>query len=305
MSLDLKYRPKTFDQIIGNRNIITSLESLLEDDPPHTFLFHGPSGCGKTTIARIIANELGCEGNNLIELNLSDFRGIEAARNIIEDVPLLPTQGKVRVYILDEVHQATKDFQNCILKTLEEPPSHVYFVLCTTDPQKLLKTIRTRATTFEIKSLSKKQLIRLLDKIVNKEEIDIEEEKIELITKEADGCPRQAIKILEQIQHISKEKRAKLIKSIKTQESNAFELAQALFKDETEWRDIINIIEKMELGDSDIEKARRTILSYAGKAALSNKINEKAFLVINCFYEPFFNSGKAGFIYACFHVFNK
>jgi DNA polymerase-3 subunit gamma/tau len=293
MSLDIKYRPKTFDEVVSNKTVVSSLKAL--DDTTHTILLSGPSGCGKTTLARIIASKLNCK--NIIEMNLSDFRGIDAARSIINELPLLPTQGKTKVLILDECHAATKDFQNCILKSLEEPPNHVYFVLCTTEPEKLLKTIKTRCKHFQVQSLKTNQLLKLLVKVCNKENIEIESDDLKLIASESDGCARLALHILEQCKDI--DNKSSLIKQIKTVESSAFELAQKIFNGS--WADVVGIMEKLDLTDSNIERIRRTVLSYAYKCALKKEMNDNvlyALFIITCFKTPFFNSGKAGLIEA-------
>ena len=155
MPLHIDYRPADFDEILGNEETIKSIKSILarDEDRPHAWMFVGPSGCGKTTLARIVSAALGCppkinKAANLDfqEINTSDMRGIDTAREILKTMNFAPvnTASKCRVYILDECHQATKDFQNSLLKALEDTPDHVYFLLCTTDPSKLLKTIKNR-----------------------------------------------------------------------------------------------------------------------------------------------------------------
>ena len=134
-----KHRPKTLARVVGNKSTVEALRSMLEARTlPHTLLFHGPSGTGKTTLARIVKNELGCLPTDFHEHNSSDFRGIDFIRELRSKVNLAAA-GPCRVWIIDECHQLTRDAQNAALKILEDTPSHVYFFLCTTDPQKLIK----------------------------------------------------------------------------------------------------------------------------------------------------------------------
>ena len=195
MPLHIDKRPKDFDEFVGNKATVTSLKSLIaREDRPHVLLFHGPSGCGKTTLARIFAGKLGCDAKSIIEINTSDERGIATARNILDKMRYKAIGSDVRIYILDEVHSTTKDFQNAMLKGLEDTPPHVYFILCTTNPQGLLVTVRNRCTTLPVVKLSEKRLMYLLRKFTDKDGAFLK-----VIANYAEGCPRQALIILDQI----------------------------------------------------------------------------------------------------------
>ena len=130
MSLYQKHRPQTLADVQGNRNIVTTLKGLFAtpEKMPHTFLFHGETGCGKTTIARIVAENLGCTENNLVEIDTGQFTGIDTVRDIRKSAQFIPLGGGVRVFIIDEVHRMTKDAQNAFLKILEDTPPHIYFI---------------------------------------------------------------------------------------------------------------------------------------------------------------------------------
>jgi len=153
MSLYKKYRPSTFDDIVGNSVTIQALKKSVEGRKNHVFLFTGPSGCGKTTLSRIVAKELGAKGSDFRELDSADFRGIDTIRNLRKTIGYHPLESKVVVYLLDEVHKLTGDAQNAMLKMLEETPEHVYFILATTDPQKLLGTIKGRCSIYTVEAL--------------------------------------------------------------------------------------------------------------------------------------------------------
>ena len=182
MSLFNKYRPTSFDEIKGNKQIISSLPELLQkDDRPHSFLIHGPTGCGKTTIGRIIANELGCVGSDFREVDSADFRGIDTIREIRKNSLFKPLEGKVRVWLIDECNKLTNDAQNALLKILEDSPPHVYFVLCTTDPQKLIPAIKGRCAQYQVAPLLERELFGLLRKIARDEGETLEKERYSIV----------------------------------------------------------------------------------------------------------------------------
>lgn len=176
MSLYNKYRPQTLDEVRGQDTIVKTLDKMLSDinTCPHAFLLTGPSGCGKTSIARIIANRLGCHPNDCQEIDNTDLRGIDTIREIKKESRFLPLNGKVRVWIFDETQKVTSDGQAGLLKILEDTPNHVYFVLCTTDPQKLLPTLIGRCTRFDVKTLEEDEMVSLLRRVVHKEKQQVD-----------------------------------------------------------------------------------------------------------------------------------
>jgi DNA polymerase-3 subunit gamma/tau len=204
MPLHIDYRPKELKDVIGNRETIASIESILrrKKDWPHTWLFQGNKGCGKTTLARIVAKRLGIADNDLQELNIANMRGIDSAREIQERMRYkgLGDSG-ARGWILDEVHMGTKEFFNAMLKPLEDTPPHVYFFLCTTDPQKLPKTIidRCEAANYKVETLSAKQLMPLLCSVIEKEGMDVPTDVLAQICQDAGGSARAALGMLDKI----------------------------------------------------------------------------------------------------------
>ena len=214
MSFHIKYRPDNFSDVKGNSDTLEILEGMLSDIEtcPHTFLFYGNSGCGKTTTARILANRLGCRGSDYNEINTADFRGIDTIREIIGKSQFKPIEGTCRVWVLDEIHKATGEAQNALLKILEDSPKHVYFILCTTDPQKLLATIKGRCTQFQMKPLSEAQMHVLLRKVVIEEGEKLEREIYDQIIQDSLGHPRNALQILEQVLKVSPDRRIEIAK---------------------------------------------------------------------------------------------
>lgn len=299
MSFNLTYRPETFEEMIGNKSTVNSLQSVLKQEKkPHVFLFYGPSGCGKTTLARITANELKCSPHDLIEINSSNNRGIDTARDIIQQMYYKPLHGNIKVYILDEVHQTTKDFQNALLKALEDTPSHVYFMLCTTEPEKLLTTIRNRAMGFAVEKQDEQKITRLLWSICQKEKKEIEKDILKDIASESDGSPRQAVIMLQQVIGLSDpEEIQEAIQSIKINQTQVIELCRMLLKG-GQWESICKILKGL---SDEPEKVRRAVIGYMSSVLLNGK-NDRAAMVIECFEKPYYDTGKPGLVLSCYQA---
>ena len=200
-SLCQRYRPNSFDEFFGNGATIERLKAVLGNEKrrPHTYLLHGPAGCGKTTLGRIIVKELGCKGMDFVELDSADFRGIESVRGIRRQMPFKPMASECRVWLLDEAHALTNDAQTALLKALEEPPSHVYFILCTTMPKKLLPTIRSRCSQYVVSQLTDIQIKYLLRRVVKAEGESMSPAVYKRIVRSSRLLPRQALVVLEQV----------------------------------------------------------------------------------------------------------
>lgn len=300
MPLSLQYRPKNFDEVVGNETLIESLKAIFnrETDYPHAWLFQGSSGCGKTTLARIVADKLGCKGSDFVEINAASNRGIDTARSIVDNMKYKPQVkgSKSRVFLIDECHQVTGDAANALLKALEEPPPHVYFILCTTDPDKLIKTIRNRCSSFEVQPLSNRQMIKLLNFVLEKEGVDdIPENVISMISEVSDGCPRQSLVMLDQIIDMPLDKMGEAIKDFRSAEKNIFDLTNALL-DKKNWDIVRKILKGMDL--SNPENIRLSIIGIMSKRVMDGECST-ASLVYDVFEKPFYNVGKNGLIMAC------
>jgi DNA polymerase-3 subunit gamma/tau len=203
-----KYRPKGFKDVLGQEHIVDALTGALKQgNIAHAYLFSGSRGTGKTSIARILANEVKCSPNDLHEIDAASNRGIDDIRELREAVTVLPFESPYKVYIIDEVHMLTKEAFNALLKTLEEPPTHVIFMLATTEIEKLPDTIVSRCQTFTFKKPSQKILKKIVEATAKKEGFELESSASELIAMLGDGSFRDTHGILQKILFSSADKK--------------------------------------------------------------------------------------------------
>jgi len=195
-----KYRPQTFDQVRGQDELVKALTgAITQDNIGHAYLFSGGRGIGKTTLARIFAREIGTHDRDLIEVDAASNRGIDDIRELREAVHTMPFESPRKVYVIDEVHMLTKEAFNALLKTLEEPPSHVVFILATTEPHKLPDTIISRCQTFSLARPATAILRDMVQDVAQREGRTIDTPAAELVALLADGAFRDAHGILQKI----------------------------------------------------------------------------------------------------------
>ena len=200
VALYRKYRPAAFKDVRDQDHIIKVLEgAIAKNTIPHAILFSGTRGTGKTTLARIFAKEIGVSDVDLYEIDAASNRGIDDIRELREAVHTLPYESEKKVYIIDEVHMLTKEAFNALLKTLEEPPSHVIFILATTEEEKLLDTILSRCQVFRMHSPSRSVLSKIVTDIAKKEGFTLNPAAADLIAISADGSFRDALGVTQKV----------------------------------------------------------------------------------------------------------
>ncbi len=213
------YRPTSFEEVAGQKHVVTTLMNAVKQNKiAHAYLFCGPRGTGKTSIARLLAKTLNCENQenapcnecenciasdagvhqDIVEIDAASNSGVDQIRDLIEKVKYSPIQGRLKVYIIDEVHMLSQGAFNALLKTLEEPPAHVVFVLATTEPHKVLPTIISRCQRYDFTKVSNEEITSRMKRVLSVEKIEVDEVALRLIATLADGGMRDALSILDQ-----------------------------------------------------------------------------------------------------------
>jgi len=303
MELYKQYRPKQFNDIIGQDDVVRVLRAFIKKSKvPHAMLFSGPSGTGKTTAARIMRKKLKCGKRDFYEINAADKNGINDIRSIDSRMRQSPgPDSECKIYLIDEAHRLTPDAQGAMLKMLEDTPYWVYFILCTTDPQRLRKEIHTRCTHIKFKDVRPKDMDSLIEYVLSEEGAqdvfpnDVKDKIVEV----ADGSPRKALVLLGQVIDLKSEDN--MIETLEKSNLRAqgFDIAQALIYAKP-WKEISKLVEVV---DEEPETVRRIILAYAVKVLLGGgKFASRSYIIIEAFRENFYDCGKAGLAASCFDV---
>ncbi len=293
MSLYRKYRPQAFAEVVGQDAVVTTLEQAAESDKlAHAFLFAGSRGTGKTSVSRILAKILmtkgiddkkiaaqiikGVEEGNivdLLEIDAASNRGIDDVRDLIEKIQFSPVVANNKVYIIDEVHMLTKEAFNALLKTLEEPPPYAYFILATTELNKIPPTIQSRCQCFPFRSIPEEDLIRRLQLIADQEHITVERDALRTIAHYGQGSMRDAISMLDQMRSLSnitvEEVEQRMGKS-------GSEYLEPLFEaiDKKDRKEILDIVKKIEEAGIALDVFLRMLLSTV-RSMLHQAIEKK------------------------------
>lgn len=296
MSLATKYRPKTFAEVIGQDKVIKSLKKVIADGRAHAFVFTGPSGCGKTTCARLLANGLAKTGHpTLIEIDAAKNTGVDAMREIVTRSHYRAVGASViKAIIVDEAHRLSAAAWSTLLKPIEEPPEHVYWMICTTEADKIPKTIMTRCLRYDLRPVGDEQMMDLLCNVAVTENLTATAEVLEAVLDEAGGSPRQALTHLEVCAHITNVTEARSLMRSALQSKEAIDLCRFLMRTNgRSWAEAVKVIKGLEGVDS--ESVRITVANYLSKVLLGTADNRKAALLLGmleCFSTPYIASDK-------------
>lgn len=287
----LKYRPKDFDDVVGHSAVVKSLKTIIQNKSGHSFIFTGPSGVGKTTLARILAGAVGCSSQNLMEIDAATHTGVDAMRDITERIQFKAIgDSPIRAVVIDEAHALSKAAWQSLLKSIEEPPSHVYWIFCTTESGKIPKTIVTRCKCFDLKPVKHDDLMDLLVSVVELEGLKFSDSDLALLAREADGSPRQALSFLSICSSCSS--RTEMIELIRSASESdvVIEFCRELVKGKMSWTTASDYVVRM--GSSNPESIRSTVCAYLAKVVLSTKDPECAAVLLN--YLRAFSDSQAG-----------
>ncbi len=290
-----KYRPKSFENLVGQEHVVRALTNALDQQRlHHAYLFTGTRGVGKTTLARILAKSLNCETGitakpcgvcaactgidadrfiDYIEINAASTRGIDDVRTLLEQATYAPTQGRFKIFMLDEVHQLTKEAFNALLKTLEEPPAHIKFILGTTDPQKVPVTVLSRCLQFNLRQMASPTISDHLKNVLGQENIGFEPAAIHLIARAAAGSMRDALSLTDQAiaygnQTVNEAEVRSMLGAI--DQSYLYELLAALQANNGEV--VVEIAKKMEARSLSFEAALNDLANLLHQIAMAQTV---------------------------------
>jgi DNA polymerase III gamma/tau subunit len=315
MELYKKYRPKSIAAVVGQTAAMASLQKLMDRGLPHVILLTGPSGTGKTTIARILKRHLKCGNPDYQEIDCAIVESpLDEVRRIRRVSNLCPMAGDVRIWFLEEAQSLSRAgfSQQAMLKLLEDVSDSVYFILATTDAQKLHRAIHTRCTEIKLAALGVPVLEELVRSVAAQEKLKVSDETVAEIVEAADGSARKALVILEQVGSLSAEDQLKAVQVSSLNKDKAFALARAIMGWDrgATWATVAKMLRDLE--DEDAEGIRYLVLACA-RTAMIGKGDKPAspqqaaigFKVIDIFSENFYDSKHAGLAWACYAVMNQ
>jgi DNA polymerase III gamma/tau subunit len=305
MELYKTCRPKKLEDVVGHDAEIKSLQQhVAKRTIPHAILLSGPFGIGKTTIGRILRQHVGCHSSDFVEMNCAKYRGIDQMRPIEQQASQMPLQGRSRMWLMDECHMLTREAANCLLKILEDTPPHSYFVLATTEPQKVIGTIRSRCQKFNLSPLSDRALGLMIRGAAKKVGIKISSNTVKEIIENSEGSGRDAMVLLDKIRHMDDDDDIlSAIRSSSDKKKEVYELCRMLMFRKSDWRDVVKMLKGLD--KEDPEGIRRLMLACSKTAMLGSNsfVAKRGYLVAEACRDNYFDCGMAGLVASCWQVF--
>lgn len=292
--LHVRLRPKRLEDVIGQGPVIKSLANVLKSDRrPHAYLFTGPSGTGKTTLGRIVAAAVGTLPMNILEIDAATHSGVDSMREVTGMARYAGFGASTtRTIIVDEAHALSKATWESLLLSIEHPPKHVYWILCTTEDHKVPKTIRTRCHAYELKAVNADDIADYLIRIADENNIKTTEDICIAAARKAEGSVRQAIQYLSQIDGITDKQEAMSLMASVIEDPQIIDLARRLVDDKLTWKDVTKTLK----GNPDVspETVRLTVLNYLAAVALNADGDRAARLLgaMQHFAEPYRGNEK-------------
>jgi DNA polymerase III gamma/tau subunit len=276
VSLITKYRPTLWKNVVGQPGAVAALRTAIEHESARAFVLSGNSGLGKTTLARIAAKKVGCLPANLMEIDGATYTGIEAMRNVAQDLQYKPfTDNQVRAVIVDEAHALSRQAWDSLLKVVEEPPPDVYWFFCTTQPHKVPDTILTRCTHIQLRDIPRPELEQLVLDVAAREKIKLRQGVLALVVREARGSARQALANLGMCRDADRAAAEAILET--AQESDTVLMLCKLLVDGGTWEQAMGLAKA--LADQNPEGVRIVVFNYLATAAQHAK-NEKGIVYL-------------------------
>ena len=292
--LHIKYRPTTFDAMYGQQDVVKSLRQVIANSRPHAFLFTGSSGMGKTTLARILTTELQVVASNIVEIDAASNTGIDAMREVLAPVRYHgfgDTPNKA--IIVDEAHMLSKAAWASLLKTVEEPPDHVFFFFCTTDAGKVPENIVTRCLSYVLRPVQYDDIMDLLEFVCKSEGNNVPDAFLPLVARACNGSPRWALVMLATIQNCEDTAEVSRLLELPMENKEIIDLCRELVKGQLTWERLCKTLKAMP--EVSAESIRIVVVNYLNSCLLGARNDKEAMRlldILSCFTKPCLTSDK-------------